>query len=54
MGARYVAGGVEIEGYTPEKSLPTSPQEMAGTTATHAELDGHTARRKQDYRSYNK
>lgn len=54
MGARYVAGGVEIEGYTPEKGLPTSPQEMSDTPGTHAELDSNPVPQKQGYGSYNK
>ncbi|KAH6627391.1 hypothetical protein F5144DRAFT_548854 [Chaetomium tenue] len=54
MGAVYVAGGVEIEGYTPEKGLPTSPQEVSDTGATHAELESTPVSQKQDYGSYNK
>ncbi|EAQ88730.1 predicted protein [Chaetomium globosum CBS 148.51] len=54
MGAVYVAGGVEIEGYTPEKGLPTSPQEVSDTGATHAELESTPVWQKQDHGSYNK
>ncbi|KAH6839565.1 hypothetical protein B0I37DRAFT_237039 [Chaetomium sp. MPI-CAGE-AT-0009] len=54
VGAVQVAEGVEIEGYTPEKGLPTSPQEMSDTA--HAELptvESDPVPKKQVYTTFN-